>query len=275
MAPRSRAPRARVLDHHGTGAALRSWTRRLRHPWRTCCGWLTPIPARRPSTPARLERVCAPHASTTACARCGGPVRRAEPGAGRARAGALPRTRRRPTPDVDGRMGGWSVSGRSHPRRTDVRCARRARPRDPRGRAHAHVGGVVPRLRRRQDRSRRPQRRRKDHADEGAGGRPAAGRRQGRALGRAGLPSAGPAVRRPRDARAHPHPRCARTRHPGAADAGGVDADGGCRREGRREGDAPLRQPHGALRGARRLRPRRGGIHRPQPLSRTASSTSR
>ena len=155
-----------------------------------------------------------------------------------------------------------------HHRRTDVCCARRARPRDPRGRPHAHVGGVVPRLGRRQDRPRRAQRRRQDDADEGARRRPPARRRQGRALRRTRLPAAGPPFGRPGDARAHPYPRRPRARHSRPPDARGVDRDGRRRREGRREGDAPLRQPHRAVRGARRLRGRGGGgIHRAQPLA--------
>jgi len=51
--------------------ALRSWTRWLRHPWRTCSGWPTPIPARRPSTPSTASRRTAPCASTTVCGSCG------------------------------------------------------------------------------------------------------------------------------------------------------------------------------------------------------------
>ena len=97
-------------------------------------------------------------------------------------------------------------------------------------------------------------------------------------IGRARLPAAGPAHGRPRDARAHAHPRRPRPGYARARHARGIaspmgDENAGCRRQG----DEALQQPHRAFRGrsaATRPRPRR---HPSPTTSRcpTASSISR
>ena len=160
---------------------------------------------------------------------------------------------------------------------TDIRCARRARPRDPRGRPRADGGRLVPRQQRRQGGAGRPQRSRQDDPDQGARRRSAARRRPCRPLGRARLPAAGPAYGRSRDARAHAHPRRARPGHPGARHARGIARDGRRERRCRGQGDEALQQPHRAFRSRSAATPPKPRLHRSPTTSRcpTASSISR
>ena len=78
-----------------------------------------------------------------------------------------------------------------------------------------------------------------------------------------------PRIGRPRDARAHPHPRRPRPRHARPRHARGRRSRwASTTRRSPRRPCKRYAQPHRAVRGARRLRGRgRGGIHRPQPLA--------
>ncbi len=164
---------------------------------------------------------------------------------------------------------GWLAARPSPPpERTDVRCACRARPRDPRWRAPADGERLVPCVRRRQDRPRRTQRCGQDHAHQGARRRRAALGWHRHPVRRTRLPAAGPAFGQSGRPRPYPDPRCPRPRPAQPRHDGGLARDGVRRPRGRCQGDEALRGAHREVRGAGWLRGRgRGSLDRAQSLA--------
>ena len=110
-----------------------------------------------------------------------------------------------------------------------------------------------------------------------AGEGPAGGRHRD-AVGRRGLPPAGPAHRRPHHAGPRPHPLRARARHDRPRPAGHREADGLGGRRGPREGDGAVRaarcgvQRPGRVRGGVRGRTDRLGARARRPDPRPAAA---